>query len=193
MLEMKVGDIMTKLPKFLFLSFVIHPICAYIYPLYSDNAQETSFICNNATNKSLILIDELGRATSNEDGVAIAWSISEFLLVKRAMTFFVTHYTQLSKLAEVYPNVQNQHLSSTTTGEDIKYTHKIMPGPCKVASDYGVEMAQVCGWPMDVVNEVSLSASFLYDFIFDGKHQDWLSKKLSEMNKCVIPNHFCMF
>ena len=102
----------------------------------------------------MILIDELGRATSNEDGVAIAWSISEFLLVKRAMTFFVTHYPQLSKLAEIYPNVQNQHLSSAIDGDEISYTHKIIPGSCKVASDYGVEMAQVCGWPMEIVQEV---------------------------------------
>ena len=70
--------------------------------------KETAFILENATDRSLILIDELGRATSNEDGVAIAWAVSEFLLVRRAMTFFVTHYPQLSRLADVYPNVQNQ-------------------------------------------------------------------------------------
>ena len=63
--------------------------------------KETAFICRNAGPKSLILIDELGRATSNEDGVAIAWSVSEFLLAKRAMTFFVTHYPQLVNLAEL--------------------------------------------------------------------------------------------
>lgn len=78
----------------------------------------------------MILIDELGRATSNEDGVAIAWSISEFLLVKRAMTFFVTHYSQLCKLADVYPNVQNQHLSAKAFGDEVQYTHKMMPGAC---------------------------------------------------------------
>lgn len=70
--------------------------------------KETAFICNSTTDKSLFLLDELGRATSNEDGVAVAWSVSEYLLTKRAMTFFVTHYPQISKLAEVYPNVQNR-------------------------------------------------------------------------------------
>ena len=54
--------------------------------------KETAFICNSTTDKSLFLLDELGRATSNEDGVAVAWSVSEYLLTKRAMTFFVTHY-----------------------------------------------------------------------------------------------------
>ena len=121
--------------------------------------KETAFICKNATKKSLILIDELGRATSNEDGVAIAWSVSEYLLVKRAMTFFVTHYPQLCKLADVYNNVQNQHLSASvpvgdTEGADgIKYSHKIMPGPCRAAADYGVEMLATCGWSGDVVGD----------------------------------------
>ena len=116
--------------------------------------KETAFICNNATNRSLILIDELGRATSNEDGVAIAWAVSEFLLVKRAMTFFVTHYPHLSKLGSVYSNVQNQHLGASVPSNgsgDIKYSRKIQPGPCRMAADYGVEMAATCGWPADVV------------------------------------------
>ena len=122
--------------------------------------KETAQICNNTTERSLFLLDELGRATSNEDGVAIAWAVSEFLLTKRAMTFFVTHYPQISKLAEVYPNVQNQHLGSqiTMNGEasSIRYTHKIMPGPCLSASDYGVEMAVSCGWPDDAVRNARL-------------------------------------
>ena len=119
--------------------------------------KETAFICNSATEKSLFLLDELGRATSNEDGIAIAWSVSEFLLTKRALTFFVTHYPQISKLAEVYPNVQNQHLGFhiasgySEEGSNISYTHKIMPGPCKSLGDYGVDMAVTCGWPEDAV------------------------------------------
>lgn len=121
--------------------------------------KETAFICNSTTEKSLFLLDELGRATSNEDGVAVAWAVSEYLLSKRAITFFVTHYPQLSKLASVYPNVQNQHLVSNITpspnnqdGSSINYTHKIMPGPCMACSDYGVEMSVSCGFPEDVVN-----------------------------------------
>lgn len=119
--------------------------------------KETAFICNSTTDKSLFLLDELGRATSNEDGVAVAWSVSEFLLTKRAMTFFVTHYPQISKLASVYPNVQNQHLGSHISsshnqdGSNINYTHKIIPGPCTASEDYGVEMSVSCGFPNDVV------------------------------------------
>jgi DNA mismatch repair protein MSH4 len=123
--------------------------------------KETAFICRSATSKSLILIDELGRATSNEDGVAIAWAVSEFLLSKRAMTFFVTHYPQLSKLSDVYSGVQNQHMGASITNAEsgeVCYSHKILPGPCKMSSDYGVEMSASCGWPDDVVRAVSNTA-----------------------------------
>ena len=119
--------------------------------------KETAFICSNAGPKSLILIDELGRATSNEDGVAIAWSVSEFLLAKRSMTFFVTHYPQLAKLSEVYSGVQNQHMGASIdrgTNGEVLYFHKIMPGACSASSDYGVEMSASCGWPDDVVELV---------------------------------------
>lgn len=110
---------------------------------FMQEMKETAFICNQCTDRSLVIIDELGRATSNEDGVAIAWAISEFLLVKRAITFFVTHYPQLTRLADVYSNIQNQHLGSvieSNSGNNVLYTHKVMPGPCHVSGDYGVEM-----------------------------------------------------
>ena len=124
---------------------------------FMQEMKDTAFICKNATNKSLILIDELGRATSNEDGVAIAWAVAEFLLIKRSMTFFVTHHPQLCRLADVYPNVQNQHLGAVaeTDSGEIRYMHKIMPGPCQMSADYGVEMAATCGWERDVVEMVS--------------------------------------
>ena len=124
---------------------------------FMQEMKDTAFICKHASDKSLILIDELGRATSNEDGVAIAWAIGEFLLVKRAMTFFVTHYPQLCRMAEIYPNVQNQHLGaiSEDSTNEVLYTHKIMPGPCRMSADYGVDMASTCGWDFDVVQMVS--------------------------------------
>jgi hypothetical protein len=126
--------------------------------------KETAFICNNATDRSLVLVDELGRATSNEDGVAIAWSMSEYLLKRRAMTFFVTHYPQLSSLATIYPSVQNIHLGAAISQEphgEISYTHKAMPGPCAVSTDYGVKLSAVCGWPHEVVEDASKTQSIV--------------------------------
>jgi DNA mismatch repair protein MSH4 len=116
--------------------------------------KETALICNNVTERSLVLVDELGRATSNEDGVAIAWSVSEYLLKKRAMTFFVTHYPQLSRLGDIYPSVHNMHLEASVSKGDtgaIFYTHKVKAGACSVSTDYGVELAAACGWPSDVL------------------------------------------
>lgn len=117
--------------------------------------KETAFICKHATSRSLVLVDELGRATSNEDGVAIAWATAEFLLQKQALTFFVTHYPQLSCLATVYPGVQNVHLEASVSQNSehgIQYTHKLKPGACTVSTDYGVELAAACGWPPEVVD-----------------------------------------
>lgn len=115
--------------------------------------KEVAFICRNAGPTSLVLIDELGRATSNEDGVAIAWSVSEYLRSKGTSTFFVTHYPQLTKLADVYPGIWNQHMGATLAqdGGGILYSHTIQNGPCQMSSDYGVEIAATCGWPREVV------------------------------------------
>jgi MutS domain V len=118
--------------------------------------KETAFICSNATQKSLILLDELGRATSNEDGVAIAWAVSEYLMTRQSTVFFVTHYPQLTKLAQVYPSlVQNIHLEADLkrdeTGNQLLYTHKVKSGSCDVSSEYGVELAAYCGWTHDVL------------------------------------------
>jgi len=120
--------------------------------------KETAFICNNANRGSLVLLDELGRATSNEDGIAIAWAVSEYLIGKKAMTFFVSHYPQICRLDKIYPAVQNHHLAAsvqTDSSTSITYTHKVTTGPCSISAEYGVEMANSCGWPVDVVADVS--------------------------------------
>ena len=118
--------------------------------------KETAFLCNHATERSLVLVDELGRATSNEDGVALAWATGEYLLKKRALTFFVTHYPQLSRLSDTYPHrVQNVHMGATigqvAASGEIRYTHKLEAGSCPVSNEYGVELAAACGWPANVV------------------------------------------
>lgn len=126
--------------------------------------KETAFICCNASEDSLILLDELGRATSNEDGMAIAWSVSEFLLKRRSITFFVTHYPQLCQLSKLYPSVQNQHMDASVSNQpsgEIRYTHKLTQGACDATTDYGIEMATSCGWTADVVESVSTADLFL--------------------------------
>jgi DNA mismatch repair ATPase MutS len=111
------------------------------------------------TDNHVFGVDELGRATSNEDGVSLAWAVSEHLLKSSALTFFVTHYPQVTSLGDMYPSaVQNQHMAASVNhgeGGEILYTHKVGPGPCTVAASYGVELASACGWPSDVLGEVS--------------------------------------
>jgi DNA mismatch repair ATPase MutS len=99
------------------------------------------------------------RATSNEDGVAIAWSVAERLIASGARAFFATHYPQLCEMSHMYKTVQNQHLEaslSSNGGKDILYSHKIQKGPCPVTSRYGVDIAAKCGWPEDVMKEVRI-------------------------------------
>jgi MutS domain V len=134
---------------------------------FMQEMKETAFICRNATSKSLLLIDELGRATSNEDGVALAWAVSECLLQSGALTFFVTHYPQVTSLGHenMYTSVQNQHLEATVStnaeeGGEIAYTHKVKKGHCTVGTSYGIDLAYACGWPEDVLRNVSHAVIF---------------------------------
>lgn len=104
--------------------------------------KDISYIIQNVTNKSLILIDELGRGTSNTEGTSIAWyqilcedltngrSICEYLLSLKAYTVFVTHFIQLTELANLYPNVKNYHLMVTTNDANINFMYSIAEGSC---------------------------------------------------------------
>lgn len=106
------------------------------------------------------------RETSNEDGVALAWSVAERLLSTGAITFFATHYPQICQLSRVYPSVKNQHLESTLPRKDngsIMYTYKIRNGPCLVSSNYGIHVAASTGFPDDVVDQVSCFIPYLDD------------------------------
>mmetsp|Transcript_44970 Transcript_44970/g.108730 ORF Transcript_44970/g.108730 Transcript_44970/m.108730 type:complete len:209 (+) Transcript_44970:2467-3093(+) len=160
--------------------------------------KETAFICNNASRGSLVLLDELGRATSNEDGIAIAWAVSEFLITKKAMTFFVSHYPQICRLDQIYPVVQNHHLAASVVADSsnsITYTHKVTTGPCSVSAEYGVEMANSCGWPVDVVEdareiELSLRGTVAKDLCFEvgnaGTERSKLKKQLKRLSRDLV-------
>ena len=117
--------------------------------------KDASHVVKQAGPKSLVLIDELGRGTSNKDGSAIAWSVAETLLARDSFTLFVTHYPLLLSLATLYPNVKNVHLMTSYTGGDtagraqtpkiIKYQHKLTEGHASLDTDYGIEIASRLG------------------------------------------------
>lgn len=111
---------------------------------------ETANILHNATDRSLIILDEVGRGTSTYDGVAIAWAIVEFIIEQvRANTLFATHYHELIALAGKYHQLANYHVTVLEDKEDILFQHKIAPG--STSRSYGVHVAKMAGVPKQVV------------------------------------------
>ncbi|MGL4605511.1 MAG: MutS-related protein, partial [Iodobacter sp.] len=113
---------------------------------------ETANILNNASAHSLVLMDEVGRGTSTFDGLALAWSIARALIEKnRAYTLFATHYFELTRLAQEYPEVANVHLDAVEHKDRIVFLHAVQEGPA--SQSYGVAVAQLAGVPKDVVRQ----------------------------------------
>jgi len=114
---------------------------------------ETANILNNATAKSLILLDEIGRGTSTFDGLSIAWAVAEYLHEKeeiRAKTLFATHYHELTELALTLKGIKNYHVSVKEWKEDIIFLRKIVPGPSD--QSYGIHVAKLAGIPRPVID-----------------------------------------
>jgi len=89
---------------------------------------EISFILQNITDKSLIIIDELGRSTSNRDGISLSWAISEKILLTKAQTLFVTHYKELTELQKIYPNVKNYFMNVHSQNQNVKFMFQVSEG-----------------------------------------------------------------
>ncbi len=112
---------------------------------------ETANIVNNATERSLIILDEIGRGTSTFDGLSIAWSVAEFLHDKiKARTLFATHYHELTKLAEERSGVCNFNVAVREWNEQIIFLRKIVPGGAD--KSYGIQVARLAGLPQEILN-----------------------------------------
>ena len=112
---------------------------------------EVSYILDNATSKSLIILDEIGRGTSTYDGLSIAWSVVEYLANKRkcgAKTLFATHYHELTELEEKIDGVKNYCIAVKKNGDDITFLRKIIRGGAD--GSYGIEVAALAGVKKDV-------------------------------------------
>ncbi|MDP2823715.1 MAG: DNA mismatch repair protein MutS [Sulfuritalea sp.] len=113
---------------------------------------EAAAILNGATDRSLVLMDEIGRGTSTFDGVALAFAIARHLIDKnRAWTLFSTHYFELTRLAQDYPVCANVHLDAVEHGHKIVFLHAVEEGPA--SQSYGVQVAALAGMPPAVVRE----------------------------------------
>ncbi|MCI4626309.1 MAG: DNA mismatch repair protein MutS [Candidatus Magnetoovum sp. WYHC-5] len=111
---------------------------------------ETANIVNNATKKSLILLDEVGRGTSTFDGISIAWAVAEYIAnVIGARTLFATHYNELTELAQNTEGVVNYNVSVKEWGEEIIFLRKIVQGAAD--KSYGIQVARLAGMPENIV------------------------------------------
>ncbi|MGD2087390.1 MAG: DNA mismatch repair protein MutS [Candidatus Aminicenantes bacterium] len=112
---------------------------------------ETSIILNNATKRSLILLDEIGRGTSTFDGLSIAWAVVEYLhsLKEKPKTLFATHYHELTELSEILDRVKNYHITVREWQDNVVFLHKIAPGATD--QSFGIHVAKIAGVPIPVI------------------------------------------
>ncbi|MBR9883015.1 MAG: DNA mismatch repair protein MutS [Oceanospirillales bacterium] len=113
---------------------------------------ETANILHNASDRSLVLMDEVGRGTSTFDGLSLAWSCAEFLAREvRAFTLFATHYFELTTLPEQCDGVHNVHLTAVEHNDHIVFMHEVQQGPA--SQSYGLQVAQLAGVPPHVITQ----------------------------------------
>jgi DNA mismatch repair protein MutS len=141
---------------------------------------ETSSILNNLSDRSLILMDEIGRGTSTYDGVSIAWAIVEYLHNHKdykPKTLFATHYHELNQLQEDLPRVKNFNVSVKEVGDKIIFMRKLKEGGSE--HSFGIHVAQLAGMP----NKVVLRANEILHFLEKDKHKNEGKKKLHDVPK----------
>jgi DNA mismatch repair protein MutS len=110
---------------------------------------EAANIVNTATERGLILLDEIGRGTSTFDGISIAWALTEFIHGRLgAKTLFATHYHELNELADMYPRIKNYKVDVREYGDKVIFLHKVLAGFAD--HSYGIQVAQMAGLPAEV-------------------------------------------
>jgi DNA mismatch repair protein MutS len=111
---------------------------------------ETATILHNATEESLVLMDEIGRGTSTFDGLSLAWAAAHYMgETARAFTLFATHYFELTALAEELSAASNVHLDATEHAGQLVFLHAVKPGPAN--QSYGLQVAALAGVPREVI------------------------------------------
>src|SRR6202008_4618077 len=111
---------------------------------------ETAVILNTATERSLVVLDEIGRGTATYDGLALAWAVIEQIHQRiRARTLFATHYHELTELADQLTGIRNLHVSVKEAGDQVIFLRKVEPG--RADRSYGIEVARLAGLPVSVI------------------------------------------
>jgi DNA mismatch repair protein MutS len=121
---------------------------------------ETANILHNATSKSLVLLDEIGRGTSTYDGLSLAWACAEMLAIKtKAFTLFASHYFELTLLAEQISTIANVHLDAVEHNDNIIFMHAVQEG--SASKSFGLQVAQLAGVPKPVIQRAKQRLSEL--------------------------------
>ncbi len=142
---------------------------------------EVANILNNATQKSLVLLDEVGRGTSTFDGISIAWAVAEFLhenVSSRARTLFATHYHELTELALLFPRIRNLHIKVKEWNDRIIFLRKIGEGSCD--HSYGIQVARLAGVPDKVILRAKEILSNLENMELTPDHKPVLARHHSK-------------
>jgi DNA mismatch repair protein MutS len=138
---------------------------------------ESAAILHNATEKSLVLMDEVGRGTSTFDGLALAWAIANHLVQKnRALSLFATHYFEMTRLALEYREVANIHLDAVEHKDTVVFLHAVEEGPA--SRSYGLQVAGLAGVPKAVIRQAKKYLQLLEESsLARGNQEDLFSRK----------------
>jgi len=141
---------------------------------------ESAAILHNAGEKSLVLMDEIGRGTSTFDGLALAWAIARHLIEKNAsLSLFATHYFELTRLALDYKQAANVHLDAVEHKDTVVFLHAVEEGPA--SQSYGLQVAGLAGVPKAVIRQAKKYLQLLEDSsITRGTQEDLFLKKNTE-------------
>jgi len=150
---------------------------------------ETASIMNNISQRSLILLDEIGRGTSTYDGISIAWSLAEFLHNGkiRPKTLFATHYHELNELAGKYDRIKNFNVATKEIGNKVIFLRKLTEGGCE--HSFGIHVAAMAGMPRDIISRAMEILQDLESKTIDDK--DVKQQGDTRQNaKNIVPNQF---
>ena len=150
---------------------------------------ETASILNNLSDRSLVLLDEIGRGTSTYDGISIAWSIAEYIHNQpknRAKTLFATHYHELNDMSNLFPRIKNFNVSVKESGKKIIFLRKLAEGGSE--HSFGIHVARMAGMPAYVIDRANIILKKLekeHEFELEGDDQLVVngSAKISDKNK----------
>lgn len=145
---------------------------------------ETASILNNVSDRSLVLLDEIGRGTSTYDGISIAWAITEYLHDNkkiRPKVMFATHYHELIEMADRYERIQNYHISVKEVGNKVIFMRKLEMGGSE--HSFGIHVARMAGMPQQVIKRAQTMLELL-----ESKSENISDKKVVKKSKIDVPN-----